>query len=115
MPISAWEQAIQQYMAVLPESQKSTFKAPTDPESCLNIIVEAQARKRGFSRLMQLIRPLIDSLKRFESAIDVIMQTHGAVASPIWGPLRIAITVRVLACTCHPSGADGRLPTTACK
>ena len=30
---------------------------------------------------------------RFEAAIDVIMQTHGAIASPIWGPLRMAITM----------------------
>lgn len=25
--------------------------------------------------------------------MDVIMQTHGSIASPIWGPLRMAITM----------------------
>ncbi len=58
------------------------------------MIIQAQGRKSGFTRLLRLIRPLIDPLQRFEGAIDVLMQTHGAVASPIWGPLRMAITVR---------------------
>lgn len=42
---------------------------------------------------MELMRPLIDPLKRFEGAIDVLVQTHGGVASPIWGPIRMAITL----------------------
>lgn len=42
---------------------------------------------------MELMRPLIDPLKRFEGAIDVLIQTHGGVASPIWGPLRMAVTL----------------------
>ena len=58
------------------------------------MIIQAQGRKRGLTRLLGLLRPIIDPLRRFEGAIDVLMQTHGAVASPIWGPLRIAITVR---------------------
>ena len=45
---------------------------------------------------MELIRPLIDPFKRFEGAKDVLIQTHGALAGPIWGPLRMAITVRPL-------------------
>lgn len=60
---------------------------------CLDMIIQAQGRKKGFTRLMELVKPLIDPLKRFEAAIDVIIQTHGAIASPIWGPLRMAITM----------------------
>ena len=42
---------------------------------------------------MELLKPLIDPLKRFEGAIDIVMQTHGGIARPIWGPLRMAITM----------------------
>lgn len=57
------------------------------------MIIQAQGQKKGFSRLLELLRPWIDPLKRCEAAIDVIMQTHGGLASPIWGPLRRAITM----------------------
>ena len=56
--------------------------------------IQAQGRKRGLTRFLGLLQPLVDPLRRFEGVIDVLMQTHGAVASPIWGPLRMAITVR---------------------
>ena len=89
----AWQSAVQRYMASLPNAQKAAFKVPANAGMCLDMIIQAQGRKKGFSRLLELLRPLIDPLKRFEAAIDVIMQTHGGVASPIWGPLRIAITM----------------------
>lgn len=92
--LDPWQLAVQQHLATLPESQKAGFVAPANADACLGLIIRAQGRKKGFSRLMELLRPLIDPLKRFEGAIDVITQTHGAVASPIWGPIRIAITVR---------------------
>ena len=65
------------------------------------MIIQAQGRKRRLARLLGLIRPLIEPLQRFEGAIDVLMQTHGAVASPVWGPLRMAITVRELGLTTY--------------
>jgi len=101
MDTDAWQLAVQQQLAALPDSQKATFKAPANADACVNMIIRAQGRKRGFTRLMELIRPLIDPLKRFEGAIDILIQTHGAVASPIWGPLRMAITVRKLCAACQ--------------
>ena len=95
LDVNAWQLAVQHYLATLPDSQKATFRAPANADTCLNMIIKAQGRKRGFTRLMELIRPLIDPLQRFEGAIDVLIQTHGGVASPIWGPLRMAITVRL--------------------
>ena len=89
----AWQSAIQRYMTSLTAAQKASFKVPENAETCLDMISQAQGRKKGFTRLMELLKPLIDPLKRFEAAIDVIMQTHGAIASPIWGPLRMAITM----------------------
>ena len=89
----AWQLAVQHYLSSLPNGQKAGFKIPANASTCLDIITQAQGRKRGFTRLMDLLKPLIDPLKRFEAAIDVIMQTHGAIASPIWGPLRMAITM----------------------
>ena len=92
--LDAWQLAVQQHRAKLPGAQKAAFEAPADAEMCLRMITLAQGRRRGLTRLMELIRPLIDPLKRFESAIDILAQTHGAVASPVWGPVRMAITVR---------------------
>ena len=90
----AWYIAVQRYVATLSDQQRAAFNAPASADTCLNLIIQAQGRKRGLTRLLGLIRPLIDPLQRFEGAIDVLMQTHGAIASPIWGPLRMAITVR---------------------
>ena len=89
----AWQLAAQQYLSSLPDAQKAAFKIPADAGMCLEMIIQAQGRKKGFTRLMELLKPLIDPLKRFEGAIDIIMQTHGGIASPIWGPLRMAITM----------------------
>ena len=94
--VDAWQLAVERHLAALPESQKAGFTAPANPDACLNLIIQAQGRKKGFTRLMELMRPLIDPLKRFEGAIDVLIQTHGALLSPVWGPLRLAITVRLL-------------------
>ena len=94
--VDAWQLAVERHLVALPEAQKAAFTASASPDACLNLIIQAQGRKRGFTRLMELMRPLIDPLKRFEGAIDVLIQTHGALLSPIWGPLRMAITVRLL-------------------
>ena len=90
----AWYIAVERYIATLSAPQRAVFNAPANPETCLAMIIRAQGRKRGLTRFLSLLRPLIDPLRRFEGAIDVLMQTHGAVASPTWGPLRMAITVR---------------------
>ena len=90
----AWYTAVERYVATLSAPQRAVFNAPANAETCLNMIIQAQGRKRGLTRFLSLLHPLIDPLRRFEGAIDVLMQTHGAVASPIWGPLRMAITVR---------------------
>jgi hypothetical protein len=59
----------------------------------MEIIKRAQGRKKCFERLMLTFRPLIGPLKRFEGAIGVMVQTNSGIASPIWGPLRIVITL----------------------
>lgn len=89
----AWQLAVHQYLSALPDAQKAASKIPANAGLCLDMIIQAQGRKKGFIRLMELVKPLIEPLKHFEGAIDVIMQTHGGIASPIWGPLRMAITV----------------------
>ena len=89
----AWQSAVQRYLASLTDAQKAAFKVPANAETCLDMIVQAQGRKNSFTRLLELLRPLIDPLKRFEGAIDIIAQIHGGIASPIWGPLRMAITM----------------------
>jgi hypothetical protein len=38
-------------------------------------------------------RRVIGHLKRLEGTLDVIVEVNAGIASPIWGPLRMAITV----------------------
>lgn len=89
----AWEHAVQSYLAPLSSVERAGFTAPTSADDCLAQIRQAQAHKKGFNRLMTTLRPVIEPLKRFEGAIDVLMQTNSGIASPIWGPLRAVVTV----------------------
>ena len=73
----AWYIAVQRYVATLSAPQRADFNAPANADTCLNMIIQAQRRKRRSTRLLSLIRPLVDPLRRFEGAIDVLMQTHG--------------------------------------
>lgn len=59
----------------------------------MQVLESKSSRKKGFTRLLQVFKPFIDPLKRFEGAIDVVIQTNAGIGSPIWGPLRLAITV----------------------
>jgi hypothetical protein len=38
---------------------------------------------------------MLEPLQRFENVLDVVVQTNGAMGSPIWGPLKFAIQVRM--------------------
>ena len=38
---------------------------------------------KSFTRPLELVRPSIDPLKRFEGARDIIAQAHGGTASPM--------------------------------
>ena len=58
---------------------------------CLDMIFHAQGRKKSFTGLLELVRPLSDPVKQFEGAIDIPVQTHGGSASLILGPLRMVI------------------------
>lgn len=58
----------------------------------MSIIAKSQ-RRRGFTQVLEVMKPVLEPLKRFESVIDVVVQTNGGIGSPIWGPLRLAIMV----------------------
>lgn len=88
----AWQIAVETHLASLSASQKAAFVAPANAEDCMKLIAKSH-RVRGFSRILSVMRPIIDPLRRFEAVIDVLVQTNGGLCSPIWGPLRFAITV----------------------
>jgi hypothetical protein len=104
-PASAdpWEKALALYVKALDASKQQQFQAPTTVEECLASIVLHGQRRRSFTRILEFLRPLIDPLQRFEGAIDVVVQVNAGIASPIWGPLRAAITV----CTSLSAVATG--------
>ncbi|KAL9600505.1 MAG: hypothetical protein Q9219_003156 [cf. Caloplaca sp. 3 TL-2023] len=89
----AWHQAVEGYTQALAPRHQLEFKAPTTVDQCLQILIHYRSHKKGFTRILEFCKPLIEPLKRFEGAIDVIVQTNSGIASPIWGPLRLAIMV----------------------
>jgi hypothetical protein len=90
-----WEHALALYVKDLDPLKQQKFQAPTTVDECLEAIVLNGQKRRSFTRNLEFLRPLIDPLKRFESAIDVVVQVNAGIASPIWGPLRVAITVSI--------------------
>lgn len=89
---TAWQYAIEKHLSYLSATQRKTFVAPADPDNCLELIRQSQGRKK-YDYFMMALRPLIEPLKRFEGSIDVLVQAQSGIASPIWGPLRMVVTV----------------------
>ena len=90
----AWSISVDSFIASLPAEHRTAFKAPADPTECLKLIERAQLRNRKFDRLSKILQPLVDPLRMFESSIDILIQTNSTFASPVWGPLKVVITVR---------------------
>lgn len=90
---TTWQDAVNSFLSSLGPSERGAFQAPASPDDCIALLLATQRRKSKLARILDLIKPAIDPLKRFESAIDVIVQVNAGIASPIWGPLRIVITL----------------------
>lgn len=90
---TTWQDAVQSFLSSLGPSERAAFQVPTSPDDCMAVLLATQRRKSKLTRLLELMKPAIEPLKRFESAVDVIVQVNAGIASPIWGPLRIVITV----------------------
>lgn len=88
----AWQIAVETHLASLTTSQRAAFVAPANADDCMKIITKSH-RVRGLSRVLNVMRLVIDPLRRFEAVIDVLVQTNGGLCSPIWGPIRFAIMV----------------------
>jgi len=90
--LDPWQIAIHTHLASLSDAQRANFQAIASPEDCLQLITNSR-RVRGSSKLLNLLRPVIEPLKRFEHVVDVLVQTNAGIGSPIWGPLKLAIMV----------------------
>ncbi|KAI2469812.1 hypothetical protein F4781DRAFT_431029 [Annulohypoxylon bovei var. microspora] len=88
-----WQDAVDSFLSSLGPTERDAFRAPASPDDCMAVLLATQRRKTKLARILDLMRPAIDPLKRFEGAIDVIVQVNAGIASPIWGPLRMVITV----------------------
>lgn len=89
----SWQLAVASHLNSLTPEQARDFKSPASLEECLDILTQAATHTSRFSNLLQLFRPVISPLKRFEGALDVIVQVNAGIASPIWGPLKAVISV----------------------
>ncbi|KAI0882326.1 uncharacterized protein GGS22DRAFT_170690 [Annulohypoxylon maeteangense] len=92
-PSTTWQDAVNSFLSSLGPTERVAFQTPASPDDCIAILLATQRRKTKLARILDLMRPVIDPLKRFEGAIDVIVQVNAGIASPIWGPLRIVITL----------------------
>ncbi|KAI1209282.1 uncharacterized protein F4807DRAFT_102421 [Annulohypoxylon truncatum] len=90
---TTWQDAVNSFLSSLAPTERDAFQAPASPDDCMAVLLATQRRKTKLARILDLMRPAIDPLKRFEGAIDVIVQVNAGIASPIWGPLRIVITL----------------------
>lgn len=88
-----WEEAVINHVNTLEPGKRREFQAPATVEACLQVLAINRTRKRTFTRISEFLQPAIEPLKRFEGALDVIVQVNAGIASPIWGPLRAALTV----------------------
>ncbi|KAI9154811.1 hypothetical protein HJFPF1_07368 [Paramyrothecium foliicola] len=88
----AWQHAVRSVVSRLPPAQRAMVALPANADDCISLLVETQRRKSKLMRLLSLMKSAIEPLKKFEGAIDVLVQVNAGIASPIWGPLRIAIT-----------------------
>ena len=91
--VTGWQIGVDRYLSGLPLELKQAFKAPVSADECLQLLYAAQAKNRKLDRLVTILKPLIEPLKRFESSVDVLVQTYSSIASPIWGPVKILITI----------------------
>jgi hypothetical protein len=91
--VSAWQIGLDRYLATLPPEVKQAFRAPANADDCLKLLWAAQAKNRKFDRIVTILEPLIEPLKRFESSVDVLVQTYSSIASPVWGPIKILVTI----------------------
>jgi hypothetical protein len=89
---ATWQYAVEKHLSCLSGTQRARFVAPANADECLELIRQAQGRKK-YERFMVALRPLIEPLKRFEGSIDVLVQAQSCIASPVWGPLRMVVTV----------------------
>ncbi|KAF4181912.1 hypothetical protein CNMCM8694_009355 [Aspergillus lentulus] len=64
----SWEEAVTKYVKSLDPDKQREFQVPATVEACL------------------------------QGTIDVIVQVNAGIASPIWGPLRMAFTPHKIAC-----------------
>lgn len=92
-PSTPWQDAVESFLLSLGPIERAAFRAPASPDDCMAVLLATQRRKTKLTKILDLIRPAIDPLKRFESAIDVVVQVNAGIASPIWGPLKIVVTV----------------------
>ncbi|KAI1465505.1 uncharacterized protein F4812DRAFT_126275 [Daldinia caldariorum] len=90
---ATWQDAVQSFLSSLGPNERAAFQVPASPDDCVGVLLATQRRKSKLSRILELMQPAIEPLKRFESAIDVIVQVNAGIASPIWGPLRIVVTL----------------------
>ncbi|KAI1455802.1 hypothetical protein F4805DRAFT_468530 [Annulohypoxylon moriforme] len=69
-----WQDAVNSFLSSLGPAERDAFQTPASPDDCMAVLLATQRRKTKLARILSLIRPVIGPLKRFEGAIDVIVQ-----------------------------------------
>lgn len=93
-PSTTWIEAINARRSKLTPAQQAIIQQHASAEECVAYIRGLQAKPKRTDKLLRALLPIIEPLKRFENVIDVVVQTSAGIGSPIWAPLRLAVTVR---------------------
>ncbi|OTB02990.1 hypothetical protein M426DRAFT_188767 [Hypoxylon sp. CI-4A] len=89
----AWHDSAQSLISSLGLAERAAFQVPASPDDCIATLIVTQHQKTKLERIFNLIGPTIIPLERFEKAVSVIIQVDTGIESPVWGPLRIVVTL----------------------
>ena len=67
-----WKRAISRYTGKPSPAQLQAISAPATVDESVQILIINSSRKKTFTRIVDSIRPIVDTLKRFEASIDVL-------------------------------------------
>jgi hypothetical protein len=90
-----WILARDQYMADLNEDERKLFETAT-LENILIASAEEQQNHLEQSRsraVMRRLKPLLSTIEEFGAAFDVISNSYSLALAPLWGGLRIILTL----------------------
>ncbi|KAK6502864.1 hypothetical protein TWF481_007904 [Arthrobotrys musiformis] len=90
-----WELAKERFKEGLTDEEKSQFN-DVKPEEVLYAASAAQKRAGSDSKAWYMaskMMPLVDAIHQYGAALDVISNTQSGILCPLWGGIRVVLTI----------------------